>query len=147
MLELNAQQADKMIDLGQSYLRPVSSLSKKWITTVLNTKLEKMVKRPAIPGRKCINKELQLKTVTFYMLPVSCKYAGVETISHLECIWTPVVLSSGTENICRQWLYNEWWSGWWCHCLEFPVSNKVTENIKKYTIKTCSKLSTAFTVR
>lgn len=31
------------------YLRPVSSLSRKWMTTVLNTKLEKMVKRPAMP--------------------------------------------------------------------------------------------------
>lgn len=34
------------------YLRPVSSLSRKWMTTVLNTKLENMVKRPAMPARE-----------------------------------------------------------------------------------------------
>lgn len=32
-----------------SYLSPVSSLSRKWMTTVLNTKLEKIVKSPAMP--------------------------------------------------------------------------------------------------
>ena len=32
-----------------TYFKPVNSLSRKWITTVLNTKLEKIVKRPAIP--------------------------------------------------------------------------------------------------
>lgn len=35
-----------------SYLRPVSSLSRKWMTTVLNTKLENIVKRPAMPARE-----------------------------------------------------------------------------------------------
>lgn len=36
------------------YLRPVSSLSRKWMTTVLKTKLENMVKRPAMPAREWI---------------------------------------------------------------------------------------------
>lgn len=32
-----------------TYFRPVSSFPKKWMTTVLNTKLENTVNNPAIP--------------------------------------------------------------------------------------------------
>lgn len=35
-----------------TYFSPVSSLPKKWMTTVLKTKLENTVNNPAIPGRQ-----------------------------------------------------------------------------------------------
>lgn len=36
--------------LRNTYFRPVSSFPKKWMTTVLKTKLENTVNNPAIPG-------------------------------------------------------------------------------------------------
>lgn len=38
----------------KAYLRLVSSFPKKWITTVLKTKLENTVNKPAIPAERQI---------------------------------------------------------------------------------------------
>lgn len=53
----------KCIYVLNTYFKPVNSLSKKWMTTVLNTKLEKIVKRPAIPK---LTKFKQKKITLYY---------------------------------------------------------------------------------
>lgn len=51
---------------GNTYFRLVSSFPKKWITTVLKTKLENTVNNPAIPverQRRCFQLKTMWKTL------------------------------------------------------------------------------------
>lgn len=47
----NLKFATPLVKHYNTYFSPVSSLPKKWMTTVLKTKLENTVNNPAIPGR------------------------------------------------------------------------------------------------
>lgn len=47
----NVKFSTPLVKHYNTYFSPVSSLPKKWMTTVLKTKLENTVNNPAIPGR------------------------------------------------------------------------------------------------
>lgn len=104
------------------YLRPVSSLSRKWMTTVLNTKLENIVNRPAMPAREQrrdiyrMQSERQAKKKKNH---VWFMYSQCFVFFYPGCIWTLAVSSSGIGSKYRRWRCIVWWSEWWCHCLRF----------------------------
>lgn len=103
-----------------TYLRPVSSLPRKWTTTMLKTRLENAVKIPAMPATNkgqagkwdVLNLDLTSKNIL--------GKAGVQRkVAHRACTWSRAASGFWTARRYRWWPCIWWPLGWWCRCLGF----------------------------